>query len=128
MPVLDAWLSAAPAEADDLSPRHRVEVDEAELEIADDAAAVGYLGEGLPESVQPRGVDLFLRAQRADVGIGSARPGALDGREDLQLPAQAGEVASQGTQLGERLFQKLNQGVRLLDRENLVPDPLHGRS
>src|SRR2546426_4734746 len=127
MPVPDPCLPPAPAEADDLPPRHRVEVDEAELEIADDAAVVGHLGERLPETVEAGCVNLLLLPKRADIGARPARTGALDGREHLQLAAQAGQLAPQGAQLGERRLQKWNQAVRLLDREDLVPDPLHGR-
>src|SRR5258705_2986664 len=127
MPVPDLLLSAAPAEADDLPARHRVKVDEAQLEIANDASVVGDLRERLAEAVESRRVGSLLLPEGAHVGVRPGRSGALDCREHLELPAEGRDLATQGGQFGEGPLQCGDEAVRFLDREDLVPNAFHHR-
>src|SRR6185503_13485403 len=96
VPVPDAGLSSPPAEADDAVAGHRVEIDEAQLEIPDDAAAARHLGERDPEALERVGVGPLLSPQGANVGVARGDSGVRDRVQDLDLAAQSGHLLSQG--------------------------------
>src|SRR5689334_23934049 len=88
VPMLDARLAPAPAKADDPPVRHRVEVDEPQVEIAEDAAVLGDGGEVASEPLEEHGLRPLLLAEGTDVGALLARAAPGDGVEDFDLPAE----------------------------------------
>src|SRR5678809_158576 len=125
VPVGDRGLALAPAEANDLIPRHGVEVHEAQVEIAQDASARGDLVQEGAERLELGGAARLLLAEVAHVVVAAGGSGGFDGDQDLDLALEGGDVARRRGERAQRSFEVGDELVGFFHREDPVPDSFH---
>src|SRR5437867_7901420 len=125
MPVGDTGLAPPPAEAYHAVAGHRVEVNEPQIQIAENTTVRRDLEKRVTKLIQHLGAAGLFLAQEPHVQVLARRAGALDGAQHLDLALQGHDLASDRRNRIQRLFQERNQLVRLIHREDLVSDPFH---